>query len=75
MIINLLCLGLVIWGAAEILSGIRILLYIPLVLFARLFAKPIRFDAESRRRRALERAKTEEPSVEVKVDGDGIPYL
>lgn len=66
---NLICLGFFLWGVFEIFSGIRILLYIPLILLARCFAKPIQIGYPPEVLKQLD-ARNKKG-----VDEHGIPYL
>jgi hypothetical protein len=68
---NLFCLGLFVWGVFEIVSGIRILLHIPLILLARLFAKPVQIGYTKKELDELYRRS----AANKKTDSDGIPYL
>ena len=66
--LNTICLVLFVWGVVEIVSGIRILLFVPLLLVARLFSKPIQIGYTQRELDAMYRRSE-------KTDDDGIPYL
>jgi hypothetical protein len=65
---NLICLVVFVWGIFEILSGIRILLYVPLILLGRLLAKPRQIGYPPN---VLKKMYAKKP----KLDENGIPYL
>jgi hypothetical protein len=67
---NLILLGVFVWGVVEVLTGLRILMYVPLILLAKCFAKPIQIGYTPEVLKRMDREAKRRDK-----DEHGIPYL